>query len=174
MTEGFQDSFEEVQHVWRELCWKICFVIQCWKNQWIRLWMWKRLWIKHKNTLKVDLCPPNLQMFWAQPRSTSKYIFTITNNFAVKIIAINYGIMALCFFRPPTVSFRSDQQFPQVVGKVYRLLMEIESRALPMGLHQVGVPPSAEESIATLVNIAQLDRPDAWLGMAGDGWGWWG
>ena len=47
--------------------------------------------------------------------------------------------------------------------------MEIESRALPMGLHQVGVPPSAEESIATLVNIAQLDRPDAWLGMAGDG-----
>lgn len=47
-----------------------------------------------------------------------------------------------------------------VVGKVYRLLMEIESRALPMGLHQVGVPPSAEESIATLVNIAQLDRPD--------------
>ena len=59
--------------------------------------------------------------------------------------------------------------------------MEIESRALPMGLHQVGVPPSAEESIATLVNIAQLDRPDAWLGdgwgwlgMAGDGWGWLG
>lgn len=47
-----------------------------------------------------------------------------------------------------------------VVGKVYRLLMEIESRALPMGLHQVGVPPSAEESIATLVNIAQLDRPE--------------
>ena len=48
----------------------------------------------------------------------------------------------------------------KVVGKVYRLLMEIESRALPMGLHQVGVPPSAEESVATLVNIAQLDRPD--------------
>ena len=50
----------------------------------------------------------------------------------------------------------------EVVGKVYRLLMEIESRALPMGLHQVGVPPSAEESIATLVNIAQLDRPATW------------
>lgn len=47
-----------------------------------------------------------------------------------------------------------------VVGMVYKLLMEIESRALPMGLHQVGVPPSAEESVATLVNIAQLDRPD--------------
>ena len=78
-------------------------------------------------------------------------------------------------FFPATNSFLSERPTgPQVVGKVYRLLMEIESRALPMGLHQVGVPPSAEESIATLVNIAQLDRPDAWLGMAGDGWGWWG
>jgi magnesium chelatase subunit H len=48
-----------------------------------------------------------------------------------------------------------------IVGKVYRRLMEIESRALPMGLHRIGVPPSAEESIATLVNIAQLDRPEA-------------
>eukprot|EP00930_Biecheleria_cincta_P083275 TRINITY_DN72881_c0_g1_i1.p1 TRINITY_DN72881_c0_g1~~TRINITY_DN72881_c0_g1_i1.p1 ORF type:complete len:1488 (-),score=365.15 TRINITY_DN72881_c0_g1_i1:600-5000(-) len=47
-----------------------------------------------------------------------------------------------------------------VVGKVYRRLMEIEARALPMGLHRVGVPPTAEESVATLVNIAQLDRPD--------------
>merc|ERR1719253_2369325 len=47
-----------------------------------------------------------------------------------------------------------------VVGIVYRKLMEIESRALPMGLHRIGVPPTAEESIATLVNIAQLDRPD--------------
>jgi len=47
-----------------------------------------------------------------------------------------------------------------VVGKVYRRLMEIESRALPMGLHRIGVPPSAPESVATLVNIAQLDRPE--------------
>ncbi|CAK0834673.1 unnamed protein product, partial [Prorocentrum cordatum] len=47
-----------------------------------------------------------------------------------------------------------------IVGKVYRRLMEIESRALPMGLHRIGVPPSAEESTATLVNIAQLDRPE--------------
>merc|ERR1711935_652396 len=31
---------------------------------------------------------------------------------------------------------------------------------LPCGLHTVGVPPTAEEAIATLVNIAQLDRPD--------------
>jgi magnesium chelatase subunit H len=48
-----------------------------------------------------------------------------------------------------------------IVGKVYRRLMEIESRALPMGLHRIGVPPTAEESIATLVNIAQLDRPES-------------
>ncbi|CAE8741961.1 unnamed protein product [Polarella glacialis] len=47
-----------------------------------------------------------------------------------------------------------------VVGQIYRRLMEIESRALPMGLHRIGLPPTAEESIATLVNIAQLDRPD--------------
>ena len=38
--------------------------------------------------------------------------------------------------------------------------MEIESRLLPCGLHTVGVPPTAEEAIATLVNIASLDRPE--------------
>jgi len=48
----------------------------------------------------------------------------------------------------------------QVVGNVYRRLMEIESRLLPCGLHTVGVPPTAEEAIATLVNIAELDRPE--------------
>jgi len=48
----------------------------------------------------------------------------------------------------------------EVVGKVYRRLMEIESRLLPCGLHTVGVPPSAEEAIATLVNIAGIDRPE--------------
>jgi len=47
-----------------------------------------------------------------------------------------------------------------VVGKVYRRLMEIESRLLPCGLHTVGVPPTAEEAVATLVNIAGLDRPE--------------
>jgi len=47
-----------------------------------------------------------------------------------------------------------------IVGAVYRTLMEIESRLLPCGLHTVGVPPSAEEAIATLVNIAELDRPE--------------
>ena len=39
--------------------------------------------------------------------------------------------------------------------------MEIESRLLPCGLHVVGEPPSATEAIATLVNIAEIDRPEA-------------
>jgi len=47
-----------------------------------------------------------------------------------------------------------------IVGNVYRKLMEIESRLLPCGLHVVGVMPTAEEAIATLVNIAEIDRPD--------------
>jgi magnesium chelatase subunit H len=47
-----------------------------------------------------------------------------------------------------------------IVGGVYSQIMQIESRLLPCGLHTVGVPPTAEEVIATLVNIAQLDRPD--------------
>jgi len=47
-----------------------------------------------------------------------------------------------------------------VVGNVYRRLMEIESRLLPCGLHTIGVPPTAEEAIATLVNIAGIDRPE--------------
>ena len=38
-------------------------------------------------------------------------------------------------------------------------LMEIESRLLPCGLHVVGRPPTAIEAIATLVNIAEVDRP---------------
>ncbi|MBH8572943.1 magnesium chelatase subunit H [Nostocaceae cyanobacterium CENA369] len=47
-----------------------------------------------------------------------------------------------------------------IVGSVYRKLMEIESRLLPCGLHIIGKPPSAEEAVATLVNIASLDRPE--------------
>ena len=47
-----------------------------------------------------------------------------------------------------------------IVGKVYAQIMQIESRLLPCGLHTVGVPPTAEEAIATLVNIAQLDRAE--------------
>jgi magnesium chelatase subunit H len=47
-----------------------------------------------------------------------------------------------------------------IVGIVYRKLMEIESRLLPCGLHVVGKPPSAEEAIATLVNISNLDRQE--------------
>ncbi len=47
-----------------------------------------------------------------------------------------------------------------IVGCVYRKLMEIESRLLPCGLHVIGKPPTAEEAVATLVNIANLDREE--------------
>ncbi|MGF1479102.1 MAG: magnesium chelatase subunit H [Cyanophyceae cyanobacterium] len=47
-----------------------------------------------------------------------------------------------------------------IVGSVYRKLMEIESRLLPCGLHIIGKPPTAEEAVATLVNIASLDREE--------------
>ena len=52
----------------------------------------------------------------------------------------------------------SKEDRDTLVGKVYIKLMEIESRLLPCGLHVVGEPPTAEEAIATLVNIAGLDR----------------
>ena len=65
---------------------------------------------------------------------------------------------------PPVEEFDgkaiSFEERDDIVGKVYQRIMEIESRLLPCGLHTVGVPPTAEESIATLVNIAQLDRAE--------------
>merc|ERR1719426_675404 len=64
----------------------------------------------------------------------------------------------------PDVEFDSKEvdlgRRDTIVGMVYRRLMEIESRLLPMGLHTVGVPPTAEEAIATLVSIAEIDRPE--------------
>merc|ERR1719157_293608 len=54
-----------------------------------------------------------------------------------------------------TIENRDD-----IVGQIYAQIMQIESRLLPCGLHTVGVPPSADEAVATLVNIAQLDRPE--------------
>lgn len=54
----------------------------------------------------------------------------------------------------------SPEERDNIVGLVYRKLMEIESRLLPCGLHVIGKPPSAEEAIATLVNIASLDREE--------------
>ena len=54
----------------------------------------------------------------------------------------------------------SEESGITIVGMVYRKLMEIESRLLPCGLHVIGKPPSAEEAIATLVNIASLDRAE--------------
>jgi len=47
-----------------------------------------------------------------------------------------------------------------IVGSVYKKLIEIESRLLPCGLHTIGKPPTAQEAVATLVNIAGLDRPE--------------
>jgi len=54
----------------------------------------------------------------------------------------------------------SAEERDDVVGKVYVKLIEIESRLLPCGLHTVGRPPTAAEAVATLVNIAALDRPE--------------
>ncbi|MGB6017600.1 MAG: magnesium chelatase subunit H [Nodosilinea sp.] len=54
----------------------------------------------------------------------------------------------------------SNEERDNLVGKIYIKLMEIESRLLPCGLHIVGKPPTAEEAIATLVNIGSLDREE--------------
>jgi len=54
----------------------------------------------------------------------------------------------------------SPEERDGIVGKVYIKLMEIESRLLPCGLHVIGKPPTAAEAIATLVNIASLDRSE--------------
>jgi len=54
----------------------------------------------------------------------------------------------------------TQEERDSIVGKIYIKLMEIESRLLPCGLHVIGKPPSAEEAIATLVNIAGLDREE--------------
>jgi len=54
----------------------------------------------------------------------------------------------------------SQEERDNMVGSVYCKLIEIESRLLPCGLHVIGKPPTAEEAIATLVNIASLDREE--------------
>jgi magnesium chelatase subunit H len=54
----------------------------------------------------------------------------------------------------------SMEERDTLIGKVYIRLMEIESRLLPCGLHVIGQAPTAEEAIATLVNIASLDRTE--------------
>lgn len=61
---------------------------------------------------------------------------------------------------PDNASELNQEERDTIVGKVYIKLMEIESRLLPCGLHVIGKPPTAEEAIATLVNIASLDRPE--------------
>ncbi|WP_430540913.1 magnesium chelatase subunit H [Roseofilum casamattae] len=59
----------------------------------------------------------------------------------------------------PTAGLSLEER-DNLVGAVYNKLMEIESRLLPCGLHIVGKPPTATEAIATLVNIANIDRPE--------------
>lgn len=54
----------------------------------------------------------------------------------------------------------TGEQRDLLVGKIYKKLIEIESRLLPSGLHTIGKPPTAQEAIATLVSIASLDRVD--------------
>ena len=61
---------------------------------------------------------------------------------------------------PDDVKTLSTEARDTLVGKVYIKLMEIESRLLPCGLHVIGEPPTATEAIATLVNIAGLDRQE--------------
>ncbi|MGB3613331.1 MAG: cobaltochelatase subunit CobN, partial [Elainellaceae cyanobacterium] len=61
---------------------------------------------------------------------------------------------------PEDVKTLSSEDRNTLVGKVYIRLMEIESRLLPCGLHVIGEPPTATEAIATLVNIAGLDRQE--------------
>jgi magnesium chelatase subunit H len=60
----------------------------------------------------------------------------------------------------PDAKDMTSEERDTLVGLVYKKLMEIESRLLPCGLHVIGKPPTAEEAIATLVNIAALDRPE--------------
>ncbi len=57
-------------------------------------------------------------------------------------------------------SAMNPEQRDNLVGMVYKRLMEIESRLLPCGLHVIGKPPTAEEAIATLVSISNLDRSE--------------
>eukprot|EP00245_Coleochaete_scutata_P001014 TRINITY_DN11240_c0_g2_i1.p1 TRINITY_DN11240_c0_g2~~TRINITY_DN11240_c0_g2_i1.p1 ORF type:complete len:1414 (-),score=393.13 TRINITY_DN11240_c0_g2_i1:774-5015(-) len=61
---------------------------------------------------------------------------------------------------PPDEAELTAEERDTVVGKVYGKLMEIESRLLPCGLHVIGEPPTAQEAVATLVNIAAIDRPE--------------
>ncbi|MCP2730701.1 magnesium chelatase subunit H [Limnofasciculus baicalensis] len=57
-------------------------------------------------------------------------------------------------------SAMNPEQRDNLVGMVYKRLMEIESRLLPCGLHVIGKPPTALEAIATLVSISNLDRAE--------------
>eukprot|EP00249_Psilotum_nudum_P012647 c23899_g1_i1 orf=246-4517(+) len=61
---------------------------------------------------------------------------------------------------PDENSQYTAEEKDQIVGRIYGKIMEIEARLLPCGLHVIGEPPTAMEAVATLVNIAALDRSD--------------
>ena len=63
-------------------------------------------------------------------------------------------------FPAKTAKEMTQAERDTIIGLVYKKLMEIESRLLPCGLHVIGKPPTAEEAIATLVNISNLDREE--------------
>merc|ERR1719181_63891 len=68
----------------------------------------------------------------------------------------------ISYLTPPAENaglYKGLKELSELVSS-YQGLREIESRLLPMGLHTVGVPPTAEEAIATLVSIAEIDRPE--------------
>ena len=69
-------------------------------------------------------------------------------------------MLIFLIWRPTTLRKTPLENRDAIAGAIYSQIMQIESRLLPCGLHTVGVPPTAEEAVATLVNIAQLDRPE--------------
>ena len=47
-----------------------------------------------------------------------------------------------------------------MVGKIYAQIMQIECRLLPCRLYTASVPPPVGEVVVTLINNAQLNRPE--------------
>lgn len=54
----------------------------------------------------------------------------------------------------------STNERESVVGKVYSKIIETEFRLIPCRIHVIREPASTMEALATLVNIAPLDRPE--------------
>uniref|UniRef100_A0A2N9IQT3 CobN/magnesium chelatase domain-containing protein n=1 Tax=Fagus sylvatica TaxID=28930 RepID=A0A2N9IQT3_FAGSY len=75
--------------------------------------------------------------------------------------AAYYSFVEKIFKADAVLHFGTHGSLEFMPGKqVYSKIMEIESRLLLCGLHVIGEPPSAMEAVATLVNIAALNRPE--------------